>query len=261
MTARLEKITPLAESILQAQISNVIASMGLTAGGQPVPPVWYHGTPLPLALVISPRGFIHSDADISLKADMNIDQMETLEEQISQDLNVSALVVPVGGIGVYPTMVMRTSDLNWLASTISHEWTHNYLTLRPLGLSYDISPELRTMNETTANISGIEIGAEVIRRYYPEFAPPPAVEDATSENSSNKPVVIAKPQFSFNSQMHTIRVRVDQLLTEGKIAEAENYMDDSRRIFLDHGYVVRKINQAYFAFYGAYADSSRRRCR
>jgi hypothetical protein len=31
-------------------------------------------------------------------------------------------------------------------------------------------------------------------------------------------------------------------------------MDQSRRTFLDNGYVVRKINQAYFAFYGAYAD-------
>jgi hypothetical protein len=31
-------------------------------------------------------------------------------------------------------------------------------------------------------------------------------------------------------------------------------MDQSRKVFLDNGYVVRKINQAYFAFYGAYAD-------
>ncbi len=55
--------------------------------------------------------------------------------------------------------------------------------------------------------------------------------------------------------MHTIRTHVDDLLAKGKISEAESYMDQSRRIFLDHGYVVRKINQAYFAFYGAYADS------
>jgi hypothetical protein len=26
-------------------------------------------------------------------------------------------------------------------------------------------------------------------------------------------------------------------------------------IFWDHGYVIRKLNQAYFAFYGSYADS------
>ncbi|HVN53117.1 MAG TPA: hypothetical protein VMT46_02210 [Anaerolineaceae bacterium] len=255
VTARLEEITPLTETILQSQISAVVASLGLTAGGQPVPPIWYHGTPLPLALIISPRKVIHSDADISLKADMNVDQMESLEGQISEDLNVSALVVPIGGVGVYPTMVMRSSDLNWLASTISHEWTHNYLTLHPLGLSYEKSPELRTMNETTANISGNEIGAEVIRRYYPEFAPPPREENPGTTSLANNPVAVVKPRFSFNAQMHAIRVHVDQLLAAGKVTEAEQYMDEGRRIFLDNGYVVRKINQAYFAFYGAYADT------
>ncbi|MFN8414200.1 MAG: hypothetical protein U0Z26_17600 [Anaerolineales bacterium] len=33
-------------------------------------------------------------------------------------------------------------------------------------------------------------------------------------------------------------------------------MEQQRHIFLQHGYLLRKINQAYFAFYGAYADSS-----
>ena len=60
-------------------------------------------------------------------------------------------------------MVMQTTDLSWLTTTIAHEWTHNYLEQRPLGLLYDKTPELRTMNETTADISGGEIGAEVKR--------------------------------------------------------------------------------------------------
>jgi hypothetical protein len=32
-------------------------------------------------------------------------------------------------------------------------------------------------------------------------------------------------------------------------------METRRLNFLKHGYLIRKLNQAYFAFYGAYADS------
>ena len=55
--------------------------------------------------------------------------------------------------------------------------------------------------------------------------------------------------------MHETRVTTDALLAEGKIEEAEAYMEARRLVFLKNGYLLRKINQAYFAFYGAYADS------
>jgi hypothetical protein len=42
-------------------------------------------------------------------------------------------------------------------------------------------------------------------------------------------------------------------LAEGDIAGAEAYMEAQRLIFLQNGYSIRKLNQAYFAFYGAYA--------
>jgi hypothetical protein len=54
--------------------------------------------------------------------------------------------------------------------------------------------------------------------------------------------------------MHSTRVRVDELLALGKVDEAEQYMEEQRLMFWDHGYVIRKLNQAYFAFYGSYAD-------
>jgi hypothetical protein len=54
--------------------------------------------------------------------------------------------------------------------------------------------------------------------------------------------------------MHSTRVRVDELLAQGKVGEAEQYMEERRLMFWDHGYVIRKLNQAYFAFYGSYAD-------
>jgi hypothetical protein len=54
--------------------------------------------------------------------------------------------------------------------------------------------------------------------------------------------------------MHKTRIRVDQLLLEGEIEKAESYMEARRQVFWDHGYRIRKLNQAYFAFHGAYAD-------
>jgi hypothetical protein len=54
--------------------------------------------------------------------------------------------------------------------------------------------------------------------------------------------------------MHTTRVTVDGLLARGLIERAERFMEYQREYFWKNGYQVRKLNQAYFAFYGAYAD-------
>jgi len=63
----------LAESILQEQVSATLAVQNLTTGGQPIPPVLFHLTPLPYNLVISPRNKIQEDASISLVTTMTID--------------------------------------------------------------------------------------------------------------------------------------------------------------------------------------------
>jgi hypothetical protein len=244
------ELGPLAESIVQSQIAYTVAGMGLSLGGQTVPPVLYHMTPLPLALIISPRDVIRQEADISLLPDLPVDQQAALEDDVDKSANVSSLVVNVGGIGLYPTMVMQTSDINWLAEVVSHEWVHNFLTLRPLGMNYLTSPELRTMNETTASIAGKEIGRALIQHFYPELLPPPPPETPTPAPSQPA----EPPAFDFNHEMHITRLQVDQLLAENKVDEAEAYMEARRQVFWDHGYHIRKLNQAYFAFYGAYAD-------
>jgi hypothetical protein len=252
---RREQLAPLAESILQNQLSTTLSDLDLTLGGQPIPPALYHVTPLPMALIVSPRDIIRQDADISLVPDLTIDQIVALEEEVDRGLDVSSLVVNIGGVGLYPTMVMQTTNLNWMVETIAHEWTHNFLTLRPLGANYFTSPELRTMNETTASISGNEIGVAMIQRYYPEFAPPPP--PPSQEEEEAQPPVPAEPEplaFDFRAEMHETRVTADELLAEGKIEEAETYMEERRIVFWEQGYRIRKLNQAYFAFYGAYAD-------
>ena len=256
LTKKQTALTPIAEAVLQEQVSEVAASFGLTTLGQPIPSILFHSTPVPNALIISPRDHIEQTVNISLSPDLTLDQQIALEDQVSKGLNVSALVVPIGGVGVYPTMIMQTTDLSWLTSTIAHEWTHNYLEQRPLGLLYDQTPELRTMNETTADISGGEIGAEVMRRYYSELVNGTAISDLNllSFNPFDSISASSTPTFDFNHEMHTTRVTVDALLAEGKIDEAESYMEQRRQLFVQNGYPIRKLNQAYFAFYGAYAD-------
>lgn len=250
LTARRSRLAPLAESVLQDQIGETVADLGLTLGGQPIPPVLYHSTPVPIALIVSPRDEIRQDANISLQSELSADERTALEDQIDSALDVSSLIVNIGGIGVYPTMVMQTSNLNFLAKVVAHEWVHNFLTLRPLGINYLSSPELRTMNETAASIAGNEIGALVIEQFYPELVPPPpATPSASTPEEPNEP-----PVFDFNEEMRITRVTVDEMLAEGKIEEAEAYMEARRVFFWENGYQIRKINQAYFAFYGAYAD-------
>lgn len=256
LNQRQTELAPLAEAILQEQVAQILAELGLTAAGQPIPTVWYHSTPLPMALIISPRDRIEQSANISILPTLTVDEQVALENSVQGGLDVSALVVHIGGVGVYPTMVMRTTDLNWMVNTIAHEWIHNFLTLRPLGLSYNASPELRTMNETTASIAGDEIGALVIKRFYPELqaASSPALQLVSMPKEHPNPSDLNPPPFDFRAQMHETRVTVDALLAEGKVEEAEIYMEERRLVFLQNGFLLRKINQAYFAFHGAYAD-------
>jgi hypothetical protein len=244
----LNDLAALTEAILQHQVSQVLADAGLGFLAQQVPPVLFHSTPLPTALIVSPRDTIRQDVNLSLMADLSLEEISQLEAEVEAYMNVSALVEDVGGIGVYPTMVQRASSLEWTLNTITHEWTHNYLSLHPLGLRYNKTPELRTMNETTASIVGNEISNAVLARFYPEYIA-----------GGTKVIVgaakaVDPARFDFYHEMHVTRVRVDELLAEGKIEEAEAYMEARRIEFVKNGYMIRKLNQAYFAFHGAYAE-------
>ena len=258
LTARQRSLAPLAEATLQSQNTDALAELGLTTIGQPVPPVLYHTSSTPLALIVSERRIIQQIANISVLPTLTLDDQITLEDQVEKSLDVSTLVVPIGGVGVYPTMVMETTDLRWTLDTIAHEWTHNYLNLRPLGLNYSSTPEVRTMNETTASIAGSEVGMYVLQKHYPELLPA-AAEPYPGVISFYGSFLPSKaqddpPPFDFRAEMHETRVTADQMLAEGKIEEAEAYMEQRRQVFWENGYLLRKLNQAYFAFYGAYAD-------
>ncbi|MBX3054896.1 MAG: hypothetical protein KF770_00335 [Anaerolineae bacterium] len=248
---QLTAVQPLAEAIVQDQVAAVLADEGFDVLRQAWPPVLMHMTPLPTVLIVSPRDRIERIYQRTLSPGLTTPHKEEMETAVTDHLDLSALIVPIGGMGTYPAMVQETSNLNWLAEVTAHEWGHHWMSFYPVGIYYN-DPEVRVINETIASLIDQEIGAEVIRRFYPEFVPPPPPEP--TDAATTPPPPTEPPPFNFNAEMAATRIRVDELLAEGKIEEAENYMEERRQLFVANGYQIRKLNQAYFAFYGAYAD-------
>jgi hypothetical protein len=213
------------------------------------PPVYiYLGRP-PHLLVVSPRDSIENIREVNLLPDMDEKDMEAIEAKIDA-FGYSALVVDLGGLSTFPSYIADDAGIRFILDTAAHEWMHLYLTFTPLGFlnlldktgirrDYDIN----TMNETVADIVGHEIGESVYERYY---APPPS-DNTTPEGPARG--------FDFNKAMREIRLAVDDYLAGGQIDEAEKFMEEQRRYLAANGYYIRKLNQAYFAFYGSYADS------
>jgi hypothetical protein len=245
----LAQLGGLAEAIVQEQVGESLVAEGFGFLGQAWPPVWMRMTPLPSLLVVSPRDRIERAYAFPLEHGLSTAVMEQIETAVDSQLEeYVALVVPIGGMATYPAMIMETSSLNWLIEVTAHEWAHHWLTFFPLGLYYS-DPQVRAINETVASLVDEELRDLVLLRYYPDAyippAPPPAADQA--------PLEPAAPAFDFRAEMGETRVQVDALLAAGEIETAEAYMAQRRLFFLENGYRLRKLNQAYFAFYGAYA--------
>jgi hypothetical protein len=256
--AEVARREPLAESIAEAQVAAVLRAEGFDTLGQIIPPVAAHVTQLPALLVISPRDRIKVENSINI-VNISADQATVLEDSIEKEMNVAALIVPLGGLSLFPSMVIQTWHAPTLFEVIAHEWCHHYLYFFPLGLSYD-SPEARILNESTAVLFGREIGRKVVERFYADYpeiiAQLPLPEPTSNPNRTPTPTPTPDPNrpppFDFGATMNATRIRVDELLAAGKVDEAEAYMEERRALFNKNGYGIRKINQAYFAFYGGY---------
>lgn len=249
---RMQNYAQVAESILQNQTERTLVQMGFGVGGQIFPPVLFKITNLPLNLIISPRDKISTIKSVNLNPGMDSLQKDTLEETIFEQYGLSALVEEVGGVGAYPTMVMRSRSISWLTEVVAHEWFHNYLTFYPLGIRYFNDDAMKTINETTANLAGKEVGRQTMLRFYPEYLGIPIFQ-------FRKPLTVSREglvkSFNYRQEMRETRQRVDYLLSIDRIEQAESYMESRRAFFWEQGYRIRKINQAYFAFYGAYNDT------
>jgi hypothetical protein len=236
----------LVESILEGQVAAVLTDEGFGTLGQLLPPIAMHFTPLPNLLAVSPRNEIKLEVYINIDP-LPVDESAALEDRIDRETDMSALVVPLGGIALYPAMIIETTSIPTTAEVFAHEWLHHYLFAFPLGLQLDFGGASRIINETTANIFGREIAPLVIQRYYPELAQRPDETLLVSTRTQ-----LQDTPFDYGAEMDRTRRRVDDLLAAGLVDEAEVYMEARRRIFVRHGYGIRKLNQAYFAFYGGY---------
>ena len=153
LRADLSDRQPLAEAILEGQVAAVLVDQGFGVDGQLLPPISMHFTQVPNLLVVSPRDQIRFDVSINLYP-MSADEMDALEKQIDKQLDVSSLIVPLGGIALYPAMILETSSIPFALDTFAHEWLHHYLFFYPLGFNYDFAGETRIINETTAHLFG-----------------------------------------------------------------------------------------------------------
>jgi hypothetical protein len=244
------------ELVLETQVAEALAEHGIlnpweeyTEYQGSFPPVnFILGRP-PRVLVLSPRDRIERLRETTLFPDIDLEDMENIETQISE-LGVSALVVGVGGMATYPSYVTESTNLRYVIDTITEEWLHQYLAFKPLGFLYMLhltginrNDDIVTMNETLAGIVSTEIGASIYQKYY------------ASGETAETPQSPVEPIFDFNKEMREIRRTVDEYLAQGEIEKAETYMEEKRLYLARNGYYIRKLNQAYFAFCGSYADS------
>ncbi len=289
-------------------------------------------------LVRSPRSEIRRLSDRLVDGGLPVEEKVRIEGKVEADGETSALVVQIGAIAMYPAIVPPRADYHDTLQTIAHEWVHHYLYFAPLGRSFYNGDKLITLNETVANLVGVELGDRLFERYPLEAAPAFVVGDGDlviaagggggrdvatgvvnddealvmlpGGRSERRPYVgtvlddvvgwddrrgsngtmslatlsrsavgptrsfatlrmttptnppgftdaegLAQAEFDFGREMRGLRLEVDGLLAEGRVADAELVMDERRQVFVANGYYIRRINQAYFAFHGSYADT------
>lgn len=239
------------EAILEKRLSTVVEDEGLTTS-LPLfskvrfvfPPLDFEFDQPPRLLVISPRERISLDRSILLRRGLTGEQVTALEGETAAT-GVSSLVVNLGGIATYPSTVREYASYEDVLETAAHEWLHQYLFFHPLGSRYFDNEALRTLNETVANIGGREIADLVQQRFPLPQSSFVAAADGPRE----------EPRIDFRAEMYELRLEVDRLLSEEKIREAEALMEEKREFLAENGFYIRKINQAYFAFHGLYADT------
>jgi hypothetical protein len=241
-----------AEAAIEQALTAVLRSDGLAVamplaaeGSVVFPPVSFSFVSPPQVLIVAPRDRIAVSQAELLRPDLARDQAVALEAAVD-NRGVSSLVVRIGGLATYPAMVVQGNrPLDALAG-VAHEWIHGYFFFHPLGRAYWSSQAARTINETAAELAGRELGERLARELG-------LAEPAARTPAAEQP---RPADRDFRAIMRATRIEVDRLLAAGRIDEAEAYMNDRRDELAAAGYDVRKLNQAYFAFYGSYGDAA-----
>ena len=244
------------EEYLEAAISAELVRVNLNAAGEFIwPPVDFRIDNPPSVLVVSPRDRIERSETILIEPDISVSDMERIEKLLLEDHNLSAAIMRTGGLASYPNVIPSTRDLLPLLEVAAHEWVHAYLFFYPLGRSFFDGGTMVEINETLANIVGDEIGGDAWATLTGNPAPvrePPPPFTPQDEPLEPEP---ESGEFDFFRFMRDTRVKADDLLEAGDIEEAETWMELRRVELQENGYLIRKINQAFFAFNGSYGDS------
>ena len=253
------------ESIIEGRVTSILEDQRLTMGPPPFtdmgivfPPVDFEFDQPPRVLVTSPRDRIQLTHDYLLTPGISPDEIDHIEADAEKEPNTSALVVQSGGVATYPSVEDDLDSYDHLIEIVCHEWTHQYLSLYPLGSQYFKNSELRTINETVATISGQQLASVYFAKYghldlSGSSTPTPAPSASPSPSPSPSP---GAPAFDFTTAMRDLQRQVQGLLAQGKVDEAEALMNEKRDEFEQRGYYIRKLNQAYFSFYGFYGTGS-----
>ncbi len=159
---------PLAEAIIESQVSAVLVEEGFGVLGQVLPPVSMHFLEVPDVLIVAPRDDIRQAFTLTLNA-MTFEERVALERTIAANVPERAVYITrIGGVGIWPAMIRETDRAVVAFEVTAHEWLHHYLVFFPLGINYFTHPDTRIINETVATLFGDEIGNRVIERFYPE---------------------------------------------------------------------------------------------
>ena len=240
---------------MEATISSVARELGVLGGIGPLkwPPVDFTFEPDALNLVRSPRDRIQRLPDALLVPDLSLLDQQALEERIeADDPTLSALVIRIGGVGTYPAQVSPQDSLHRTLFSASHEWMHHWLFFRPLGRKVWAGGELSSINETVADIFGEEVGDLALTRLTDEVFDRPPFEPPVLRPPRRLPDDI----FDYTREMRFTRVRLEELLGQGQVDEAEAFLEEQRLGFVANGFNIRKLNNAWFAFHGTYAGSA-----
>jgi len=235
------ELLPHVEYIVEQTISNVAREQGLDTRWLGIfPPVDTTFGESPNVLVLSPRDRIYRQDSFLLDPALTGEIKEDLETIALETEDLSAIVAGTAGLSVYPSVVVDTLGLRYALEVAAHEWLHHWLFFLPLGRNFNKSPEMLTLNETAATIAGEEMGD--------------LAYTALTGEAATRPWVRAHPDgFDFAAEMRHTRLQAEQLLAQGDIEGAEAFMEERRQVFVEAGYNIRKLNQAYFAFHGSYA--------
>ena len=240
------------EQTVESEISAILVDEGLQIWpGLVFPPVDVHFSSPPGVLMLSPRDRIFRQQTVVLKPGMTGEEKEALEQQVFDSEDLSALVVEIGGIATYPSNIPDSFDLPRALEVVAHEWLHHWFFFRPLGRGFWDSPEMTTLNETAATLGGAELGAMAHAAMAEATVPHETVPEDTPAGKPEPNMPAAG--FDAAEAIRGTRLQTEQLLARGEILEAEAYMEERRQLLVGHGYRIRKINQAFFAFRESYA--------